>query len=54
MGFVLSTNVCKKIKRNIKLKPLGIQWHPLLHKLLLEAIEHAKTPIKKSKSQISC
>jgi hypothetical protein len=33
---------------------MGTQWHPLLHKLLLEAVEHGKTFIKKNKSQISC
>jgi hypothetical protein len=27
MGFVLSTNVCKKIRENIKLTPMGTQWH---------------------------
>jgi len=54
MGFVLLINICKKIRENIKLTPMGTQWHLLLHKLLLEAVEHGKTLSKKNKSQISC
>lgn len=54
MDFVLSTNICKKIRENIKLTPMGIQWHLLPHQLLLEAVEHGRTLGKKSKSQISC
>jgi hypothetical protein len=54
MDFVLSTNICKKIRENIKLTLIGIQWHLLPHQLLLEAVEHGKTLSKKNKSQISC
>jgi hypothetical protein len=34
MGFVLSIAACKK--KDKKFKPMGIQWHPLHHKMLIE------------------